>query len=238
MTSTLTKRGSDPEMPPKDSQSERLPEPGAERRADLRFQFHVPLSVRWKSDSGDDEAVTESQNVSSRGIHFLSSKHIEKGSPVEIVMTLPPEITQAGAIKVRCHGRIRRTESRLDRRVGVVAEIERYEFLRSDADSQTPEPHTRRVRVSLPVSLSGVTRDGKPINEKGETVVVGRHDALLRTTAWLVPGTTLEVMNGHSHEVEKFRVAWVGAELRDGVYEVGLEILTPRADFWGMRFPR
>ncbi len=132
MTSTLTKRGSNPEMPPNDSQSERLPEPGAERRADLRFQIHVPLSVSWKSDSGDDEAATESQNISSRGVLFLSPKQIENGSPVEIVMTLPPEITMAGPIKVRCHGRIRRTESRLDRRVGVVAEIERYEFLRSD----------------------------------------------------------------------------------------------------------
>jgi len=119
-------------MPPNDSQSERLPEPGAERRADLRFQIHVPLSVSWKSDSGDDEAATESQNISSRGVLFLSPKQIENGSPVEIVMTLPPEITMAGPIKVRCHGRIRRTESRLDRRVGVVAEIERYEFLRSD----------------------------------------------------------------------------------------------------------
>ena len=237
MTSTLTKRGSHPEMPPKDSQSERSPEPGAERRADLRFQIHVPLSVRWKSVSGDSEDATESQNVSSRGILFLSSKPIEEGSPVEIVMTLPPEITMAGPIKVRCHGRIRRTESRLDRRVGVVAEIESYEFLRSDADSQSRELHTERVRVSLPVSLSGVTRDGKPINEKGETVV-GRHGALLRTPACLVPGTTLEVMNGHTHEVEKFRVAWVGAEPRDGLYDVGLEILTPREDFWGMRFPR
>ncbi len=145
MTSTLTKRGSHPEMPPKDSQSERSPEPGAERRADLRFQIHVPLSVRWKSVSGDSEDATESQNVSSRGILFLSSKPIEEGSPVEIVMTLPPEITMAGSIKVRCHGRIRRTESRLDRRVGVVAEIESYEFLRSDADSQSRELRTERV---------------------------------------------------------------------------------------------
>lgn len=130
MTATLTKRGSRSGKPPKDSESGRLS--GVERRADLRFYIQVPLSVRWKSVSGDDEAATESQDVSSRGIHFLSAKLIEKDSPVEIVMTLPPEITHAGPIKVRCYGRIRRTESRLDRKVGVVAVIERYEFLRSD----------------------------------------------------------------------------------------------------------
>src|SRR5437879_321228 len=132
MTSTLTKRGSKPEMPPNDSQPERLPEPGAERRADLRFQIHVPLSVRWKSDSGDDEAATESQNISSRGILFLSPMQIENGSPVEIVMTLPPEITMAGPIKVRCHGRIRRTESRLDRTSAVVANTEAHKIRPSD----------------------------------------------------------------------------------------------------------
>src|SRR5437660_9929635 len=112
MTSTPTKRGSNPEMPPNDSQPERLPEPGAERRADLRFQIHVPLSVRWKTISGGDEAATESQNISSRGVLFLSPIQIETRSPAETVMTLPPEITMAVRSKLRCHCRIRRTQPR------------------------------------------------------------------------------------------------------------------------------
>jgi hypothetical protein len=59
--------------------------------------------------------------VSSRGVYFFLSKEVSSGSPVEILLTLPHEITLAGPVKVRCLGRI-----------GVVAQIERYEFLRGD----------------------------------------------------------------------------------------------------------
>ena len=57
-------------------------------------------------------------------------KQIENGSSVEVDMVLPHEITLAEPVRVRCHGRVQRTEiERLDR-VGVVAEIARCEFLR------------------------------------------------------------------------------------------------------------
>jgi hypothetical protein len=81
------------------------------------------------------EAATESRDVSARGIYFLLPKEIERGSPVEIVMTLPHEITMVGPVRVRCLGRIQRIEPRPDHRVGVVAALERYEFLRSDENA-------------------------------------------------------------------------------------------------------
>ncbi len=81
------------------------------------------------------EAATQSRDVSARGIYFLLSKEIERGSPVEIVMTLPHEITMVGPVRVRCLGRILRIEPRPDHEVGVVATLERYEFLRSDENA-------------------------------------------------------------------------------------------------------
>jgi len=51
---------------------------------------------------------------------------------VEILLTLPHEITLAGPVKVRCLGRIKRAESDEPGRIGMVAQIERYEFLRGD----------------------------------------------------------------------------------------------------------
>ena len=74
-----------------------------ERRATQRFQIRLPMIVRWTS-----------------------------GSPVEILLTLPHEITLAGPVKVRCLGRIKRAEVDEPGRIGVVAQIERYEFLRGD----------------------------------------------------------------------------------------------------------
>jgi hypothetical protein len=92
----------------------------------------LPLRIRWVSGSGVGEALTESENVSSRGIYFFLQKTLREGSPIELVMTLPHEITHAGPVRVRCLGRVLRTEPRPARKVGVVVGIERYEFLRSD----------------------------------------------------------------------------------------------------------
>ena len=121
-----------------------LPVCGTERRSELRFQIHLPLIVRWTSGSTVDEAITESRDVSSRAIYFMLPKDIKNGSAVEIEMTLPHEITLAGPIKMRFFGRVRRTVSQPDRRVGVVAKIERYEFLCGDE---------RALKSSLPTRL-------------------------------------------------------------------------------------
>ena len=54
---------------------------------------------------------------------------------MEILLTLPNEITLAGPVRVRCLGRVQRTENREEGSVGVVAAIERYEFLRNNEES-------------------------------------------------------------------------------------------------------
>jgi hypothetical protein len=105
-----------------------------ERRSAQRFQIRLPLTVRWTSGSAVGEAQTESQDVSSRGVYFHLPKDIKEGSPVEILLTLPHEITLAGPVRVRCLGQILRSESS-GATVGVVAAIERYEFLRGDEDA-------------------------------------------------------------------------------------------------------
>jgi hypothetical protein len=101
-----------------------------ERRATKRFRVKLPIMVRWMNQSGIGEAQTEAENISSRGVYFFLPKEISNGSPVEFVMVLPHEITLAGPVRVRCQGRVRRTEIGETDRVGVVTEIERYEFLR------------------------------------------------------------------------------------------------------------
>ncbi len=105
---------------------------GTERRSAQRFQIKLPLTVRWTTGSAIGEAHTESKNVSSRGVYFFLSKEVTQGSPVEILLTLPHEITMAGPVRVRCLGRITRTDLEPEGKVGVVAAIERYEFLRGD----------------------------------------------------------------------------------------------------------
>ncbi|MFZ0637611.1 MAG: PilZ domain-containing protein [Candidatus Acidiferrales bacterium] len=102
-----------------------------ERRSSRRFMMKLPLTVRWMDNSVVGEVATESREVSSRGLYFYLPKGLRSGSPVEIVMTLPHELTQAGPVRVRCLGRILRTDAPGQGEVGVAAAIERYEFLRN-----------------------------------------------------------------------------------------------------------
>jgi PilZ domain len=98
-----------------------------ERRT-KRFPLRLPMTVRWTTQSGISEAESESQDVSSGGIYFFLSEHIEAGSPVEIVMTLPAEDALESRTHLRCRGRVQRTEVTESNRIGVAAQIERYDF--------------------------------------------------------------------------------------------------------------
>src|ERR1700733_4015519 len=100
-----------------------------ERRTAQRFRIKLPMTVRWTSGAAVGEAQTESKDVSSRGVYFLLPKQVTHGSPVEIILTLPHEITLAGPVRVRCLGRVHRSDAVQEGQAGVVAQIERYEFL-------------------------------------------------------------------------------------------------------------
>jgi hypothetical protein len=118
------------------SLQEAFPLNGSERRTTQRFQMRLPLTVRWTTGAAVGETSTESRDVSSRGVYFFLAKDVKEGSAVEILLTLPNEITLAGPVRVRCLGRVQRTEARDQGAIGVVAAIERYEFLRGDEDKQ------------------------------------------------------------------------------------------------------
>jgi hypothetical protein len=78
------------------------------------------------------EALSVSKDVSSRGLSFFLPKAIESGALVEIVMTLPHEITFAGPVRVRCLGRILRSREQERSEYQMAAAIDRYEFLRGE----------------------------------------------------------------------------------------------------------
>ena len=86
-----------------------------ERRLNQRFQIKLPMTVRWTSGAAVGEMSTESKNVSSRGVYFFMPKQVKAGSPVEILLTLPHEITLAGPVRVRCLGRVMRNEDKAAR---------------------------------------------------------------------------------------------------------------------------
>src|SRR5436853_6341458 len=75
------------------------PETSGERRAKKRFRVKLPLTVRWTNGSLFAEAQTECQDISTGGVYFFLSKQPQDGSLLELVLTLPHHLTQAGLTK-------------------------------------------------------------------------------------------------------------------------------------------
>ena len=87
------------------------------------------MSVRPSGVPVAEEILTECQDVSSHGVFFFLQQTLQNGSPLDIVLTLPFEITLAEPVRVRCEARVQRAEPAGEGRVGIAAKIERYRFL-------------------------------------------------------------------------------------------------------------
>ena len=94
-----------------------------------------------------------------------------------------------------------------------------------------------RVLIRIPVHLKGVGLDDSEVNEPAEAIIVSRYGALLRVVSRLQKGSELTLMNGFTQEVETFRVVWVADKQTEGHWDIGIEAIHPREDFWGIRFP-
>jgi hypothetical protein len=91
--------------------------------------MNLPLRVR-PSSAKKTELSGYTRDVSFRGLYFMVDASFEAGNEIEFVLTLPKEVTLSGDVNIRCFGQVVRVEP-LDKRRGVAARIERYEFLPS-----------------------------------------------------------------------------------------------------------
>ena len=105
-----------------------------DRRALRRFDMRLPAAVRL-AGGAVGEFVTETQNVSARGVFFYLDRAVTEGAGLEVTMTFPSHITLTDPLRVRFLARVLRVEGPSPSlRIGVAAVIEKYEFLRSDAN--------------------------------------------------------------------------------------------------------
>ena len=93
-----------------------------------------------------------------------------------------------------------------------------------------------RVFIRIPVQLFSNGMDGEPLVTLAEAIAVSRCGALVRASLEPGLGSRIELLNGISQETQEFRVVRV-RDANDGVYELGIEILYPARNFWGVHFP-
>jgi len=100
-----------------------------ERRMMRRFDMRLPATIR----EGSNEFLTETQNVSARGVFFYLDRTVAAGTKIEVTLTFPPHVTLTNSVRVRFTARVIRVGNPLpSARVGIAAMIEDYEFLRSN----------------------------------------------------------------------------------------------------------
>jgi PilZ domain len=110
-----------------------------ERRGMRRFDMRLPAIVKI-ADLQLDEFVTETQNVSARGVFFYLDRRLEPGSHLQVTLTFPPHITLTDSVRVRFTARVVRVEDPLPAsRIGIAAFIEEYEFLRSNPSADASD---------------------------------------------------------------------------------------------------
>ncbi len=106
-------------------------QPSDERRAMRRFDMRLPASVKLAGSDGP-ALLTETQNVSARGVFFYLSQPLPLGTEFEVTLTLPPHVTLTDSVQIRFNARVVRVEEpRPSSLVGVGALIEEHEFLGS-----------------------------------------------------------------------------------------------------------
>jgi hypothetical protein len=105
-----------------------MSEPKAERRSRKRVPAEVPVSIR--SNGGTVQLTGRTRDLSTSGIFLYADARIEPGSELEMVLILPPELTQGEKRWVCCQAMILRVEE-LGGKLGfgVAASIRKMEFL-------------------------------------------------------------------------------------------------------------
>ena len=94
-----------------------------------------------------------------------------------------------------------------------------------------------RVLLRIPVTLYGLNKENQHVTVDAETADISRGGALINAPSAFRLGTILEVTSKYTKQCEKFRVIWMSEHQKHGQFEIGIEMLTPREDFWGITFP-
>jgi len=99
--------------------------PDGERRAGTRIATRVSTQLRTQQGAA---CTAETRDVSANGVFLYTSAKMEKGTDVELVLILPPELTSGEKCWVCCQATIVRVEEQ-GSDFGVAAQIRRMDIL-------------------------------------------------------------------------------------------------------------
>jgi hypothetical protein len=110
-----------------------------ERRIDTRVNIRVPLRFRALNIANSAEQAAETENISQRGIYFETMIPLKVGTPLEVSLRMPQELSGISSSDVRCVARVVhvRPNSQAGGMSGIGLHIERYESKASAGERWT-----------------------------------------------------------------------------------------------------
>ncbi len=93
-----------------------------------------------------------------------------------------------------------------------------------------------RVLLSVPITVTGKSKDSKDFTEDARTLVVNAHGALISLAAKVLAGQNITVSNKATHSKQDCRVVYLGNPAA-GKIQMGIEFVAPSPSFWQIDFP-
>lgn len=90
--------------------------------------------------------------------------------------------------------------------------------------------------MQVGVLIRGNDTQGKPFEEKTDTLAINAHGALVALKTRITSGSKLKMKHNMTEEDQECHVVFLGP-VRDGKAEIGLEFSEPRPAFWRVAFP-
>ena|SRR5947209_5893874 len=94
-----------------------------ERRQNRRYDLSIPIVIDVPGEARD--VAGQTRDIGTAGVYFVTEKKFEVGDQITFILSLPPDITLAGVVRVKGHGIVLRVNTA----GGVAVSIQRYEFL-------------------------------------------------------------------------------------------------------------
>jgi PilZ domain len=142
-----------------------------ERRAGQRFPYFLPVSVRQASTSAEGVGIT--QDLSSRGVFFLTEVTLTEGSEVELTLQMPSEITLGDSMPVRCRGKVLRivrpvisapdASNTGGVKIGVAVRLENYEYLATSSETSSSFERVATLHHDHPEDRPSVRPSIRPV---------------------------------------------------------------------------
>ena len=121
-----------------------------ERRKDVRYPLHVPVSFSWQDESGaHHQRKGSTRDISVKGAFVFAPACPPAGADVNLEIFLPPISDAAPSLQVRADAQVLRVEEgvREEAKNGFAVRNQKTFFLRDGkiiedeaADDQGPEP--------------------------------------------------------------------------------------------------